>query len=210
MSPTPEADPEATTQVRRGRPRVSSRDVLEDAACELFIEKGYAGTTIDHITQRAGVSRGTFFNYFTAKGDVFWVHVDDSLAHLSAHLAATSPEAPVMHAISEALTAVAQDFGPRKVPWILTQYPIIGSVHELQASALTRLISYTEILRAFAATRLGPAADDLTPRLMAYSAISALVAAAQTWATAGSSRGSLVPYVESAMASFIRGFNGEN
>ena len=45
-----------------GRPRASSKDVLEEAASELFLEKGYLATSIDDIAQRAGVSRATFFN----------------------------------------------------------------------------------------------------------------------------------------------------
>ena len=62
-----------------GRPRASSRAMLAEAAAELFLEQTYAGTTIDQIAQRAGVSRNTFFNYFPAKSDVLWYEVDDAL-----------------------------------------------------------------------------------------------------------------------------------
>ena len=50
-----------------GRPRATSRDVIAEAACELFLEQGFEGTTVADITRRAGVSRSSFFNYFTSK-----------------------------------------------------------------------------------------------------------------------------------------------
>src|SRR3712207_179949 len=66
--------------VATGRPRRSSRETLQDAATELFLEQGFERTTVDEIARRAGVARGTFFNYFSAKGDLLWADVDPVLA----------------------------------------------------------------------------------------------------------------------------------
>ena len=72
-------------QVRRvGRPPAASREILEEAACELFLEQGYAATSVADITQRAGVSRATFFNYIPTKSDLLWTSVDDALAQAQA------------------------------------------------------------------------------------------------------------------------------
>ncbi len=74
-------------QVRRvGRPPAASREILEEAACELFLEQGYAATSVADITQRAGVSRATFFNYIPTKSDLLWTSVDDALDTLAAEL----------------------------------------------------------------------------------------------------------------------------
>lgn len=43
---------------------------LYTSALELFAEQGYEGTTIDQITERADVARGTFFNHFQRKEDL--------------------------------------------------------------------------------------------------------------------------------------------
>lgn len=40
------------------------RGALLDAAAALFVEQGTAATTIDHIVDRAGVAKGTFYHYF--------------------------------------------------------------------------------------------------------------------------------------------------
>lgn len=46
------------------------RDRLCEAAGELFREQGYQKTTVDQITRRAGLAKGTFFNYFPTKDTV--------------------------------------------------------------------------------------------------------------------------------------------
>ncbi|WGD36369.1 TetR family transcriptional regulator [Lysinibacter sp. HNR] len=201
--------PEEPPRPRRGRPRVSSREMLEEAALDLFIENGYAKTTINHITRRAGVSRGTFFNYFHAKGDVFWGQVDESLAHLEERLAASDPSLSVVQAIGQAFADIAQDFGPGNVPWILTNYSLLGSLSEIQASAVSRFAAQTHTLRHFAASRLGVSPESETPRIIAYSTVSAVIAAAQIWAAAGNERGHLSPYILHAIEPLEHGFKDD-
>ena len=96
-----------TRTANRGRPPASSREMLQEAAFELFLENSYAGTSIDQITQRAGVSRNTFFNYFAGKSDVFWVDLDKTLGQLAAELRRTSPDTPVMRAVADAIVRLA-------------------------------------------------------------------------------------------------------
>ena len=48
------------------------------AALELFVEKGYAGTRLDDVAQRAGVSKGTLYLYFENKEDLFKAVVRES------------------------------------------------------------------------------------------------------------------------------------
>lgn len=64
---------------RAGRPRAASREILEEAACELFLERGYDATSVADITSRAGVSRSTFFNYVESKSDLLWARFDDAV-----------------------------------------------------------------------------------------------------------------------------------
>ena len=40
------------------------KGALLDAAAALFVEQGVAATSIDHIVDRAGVAKGTFYHYF--------------------------------------------------------------------------------------------------------------------------------------------------
>ena len=47
-----------------------TRDALLDAAEAVFTEHGLARATIDQITARAGVAKGTFYLYFRSKDEV--------------------------------------------------------------------------------------------------------------------------------------------
>ena len=45
----------------------STRDKLVCAARKLFLQHGYAATSIDHITAECDLTRGVFYNYFDSK-----------------------------------------------------------------------------------------------------------------------------------------------
>jgi TetR/AcrR family transcriptional regulator, cholesterol catabolism regulator len=58
------------TQGRRERKKEETRRRITMAALELFHERGFEATTVDEITERADVAKGTFFNYFPRKESV--------------------------------------------------------------------------------------------------------------------------------------------
>jgi len=49
------------------QPSAKTRDKLLDSAIGLMRRQGYAGTTVDQICERAGVTKGAFFHYFGSK-----------------------------------------------------------------------------------------------------------------------------------------------
>jgi len=204
----------------RGRPLSSSREILQEAAFELFLENGYTGTTVDAIAQRTGVSRATFFNYFPTKSDVFWVDLDESLGALRTALQSGNIETPVMSSVRNALLTVAEQFGPTRVPWALTHYAMIGGVHELQVSAMVRLGAETGIISDFILrhrSNFGPGVDvgpnpgpnpsrELLASAAAFAAIGATVAAALRWAQLGTTRGPLAPQLDTALIPLCDGY----
>ncbi|MFI6166905.1 TetR/AcrR family transcriptional regulator [Nocardia sp. NPDC051052] len=50
------------------------------AAYELFVDRGYRAVVVADIVARAGVSHGTFYNYFTNKRDVLDAVIDHYFA----------------------------------------------------------------------------------------------------------------------------------
>ena len=159
-----------------GRPRASSRQLIEDAAAELFIERGYAATTVEAISQRAGASRATFFNYFEAKSDLLWLEVDAAVTRLRATGGSGYP------ALRAALTREA---GAMPVPLVLTQSELIGSEAEVTASGLLRVAALASTCNAF-----------LDDRLAAGVVASAVADAWLGWARAGVGRGALADRVD--------------
>lgn len=196
------------SHVLRGRPLASSPEMLQDAAFELFVENTYAKTTIADITQRAGVSRATFFNYFSAKSDVFWVDLDQALMRVRQELASRSPSGSPspstgLRMLEQALLSVAAEMGTDRVPFALTQYELIGSVHELQASALARLGDQADIITAFL---LSYGMSVPRARSAAYACLAAATSGAQEWASQGTTRGPLQACLSDAIQPVIEGF----
>jgi len=156
-----------------GRPRTSSRQLIEDAAAELFVESGYAATTIEAISQRAGTSRATFFNYFEAKSDLLWLDVDAAI------------EALRQSRGSELRAALVRAAEAMPVPLALTQSELIGSEADVVSSGLVRVAALASALSQFV--------DD---RLVAGVMASAVAEAWLTWSRAGVGRGSLADRVQ--------------
>ena len=56
----------------RAQKKAQTAERIAAAARDLALEHGYDATTIDAITAAAGVSRATFFRYFSAKEAAFF------------------------------------------------------------------------------------------------------------------------------------------
>jgi TetR/AcrR family transcriptional regulator, repressor of fatR-cypB operon len=57
--------------VRRREPEESpKRAAILDAALELFVERGFHGTAVPAIAERAGVGAGTIYRYFQSKEEL--------------------------------------------------------------------------------------------------------------------------------------------
>ena len=65
--------PAAPVPGRRERKRAQTRERIFRAAIELFGQRGFFNTTVEDITEAADVGKGTFFNYFPSKEQVFGV-----------------------------------------------------------------------------------------------------------------------------------------
>ncbi|NYD66208.1 TetR/AcrR family transcriptional regulator [Agromyces atrinae] len=198
-----------TTRAARGRPRAVSRAMLEDAATELFLEQGYAKTSVEQIAQRAGVSRNTFFNYFSGKADVFWVGIDGADRTLRRTLAEIDDSWAPLEGVTRAVLAVAADFGPSSVPWVLTHATIIGSIDDLRSTAADRVAAVSELIGLHLAGRTGLPTHDIRVRGAANAVTAAIVTALGAWSAAGVSRGALEPFVATALAPAVRGFDEE-
>ncbi|MCU1543389.1 MAG: TetR family transcriptional regulator [Microbacteriaceae bacterium] len=182
-----------------GRPKASSRQMIEDAAAELFIEHTYAGTTIDQITTRAGVSRATFFNYFSAKSDLLWFEVDRAIDSLRDAAAAASASG-TLDSLPGVIHAVAADFDDLRLPLALTQSDVMGAADDVAQSGLLRVAAQASVYADFFAARSARPRGDLLVRTAANALAGAVSAAWTTWARAGIGRSPLAGYIAESVS----------
>jgi len=197
-------EPAPRPPARVGRPRRSSADVLADAAAELFLEQGYAGTTVDDVARRAGVSRGTFFNYFDSKADTFWVEVDGTVARLP-ELLREPRGGSALEVVGAALVAAAEGHDPAGVPWALTQGEAMRLGDDVVTSAATRVA----VVQRLAVAHLAAArwdGDGAGGAVAGPTLVAASVAAFAAWARAGVGRPALVDLVRPSVERVVRAF----
>lgn len=70
----------ATLSAKRERRKEARPGELLDAALDLFVEKGFAGTRAEEVAARAGVSKGTLFLYFQSKEELFKAVVRENIS----------------------------------------------------------------------------------------------------------------------------------
>jgi AcrR family transcriptional regulator len=94
---------------RSATPRLTAaerRRVIEQAATELFAQRGYAATTVDDIVRAAGVTKPMLYRHFESKQELCIALLERSRDELvAAPLAHFDPEATDAHAQLVAMTA---------------------------------------------------------------------------------------------------------
>jgi TetR/AcrR family transcriptional regulator len=79
-SPCPLSQLASCVRIKRERRKEARPGELLAAALDLFVEKGYAATRVEEVAQRAGVSKGTLFLYFSSKEELFKAVVRENIS----------------------------------------------------------------------------------------------------------------------------------
>ena len=145
-----------------GRWQPDARTRLQEAALALYRERGYEQTTVAEIAERAGLTKRTFFRYFTDKREVLFWGSELLEQRMVAAIEAAPASASALGMIGAALDAAAVRFeevrefaGPR--------HQIIASSHELQERELIKAASLAAAMaRALRARGFGDTAATLT------------------------------------------------
>ncbi len=87
---------------------------LQQAAMELYTERGYDQTTVAEIAERAGLTERTFFRYFADKREVLFGGQHQLLEQVTKSIAAAPDSASPLDAVSTALQATAVFFDDRR------------------------------------------------------------------------------------------------
>jgi AcrR family transcriptional regulator len=77
---------------RKVREKQMRRDLILKASEEIFFEKGLRAATLDEVAERAEVSKGTIYLYFTSKEDLYYSLMTKGLSMLLKVFEDTEPD----------------------------------------------------------------------------------------------------------------------
>src|SRR5258705_2237361 len=103
------------------------RDAIWDAATDLFTGKGFDETTVDDIAESAGVSRRSFFRYFSSKNDLMAygmvIYGEELCEAIDACPKSYSPFEVFRETVLTVAERSASHPRTRKIMEIVTRYP---------------------------------------------------------------------------------------
>lgn len=95
---------------RKEREKLYKRMEILSAAVPLFAEKGYENTTIDDIAEKAEFGKGTIYNYFQGKEDIYWGILEEIFQSYSESLQQIDKECDKLYDFMKKLTRELFDF----------------------------------------------------------------------------------------------------
>ena len=161
--------------VARWQPDARGR--LQDAALTLYGERGFDTTTVAEIAEQAGLTKRTFFRYFTDKREVLFSGAAALEELFVTEVGAAAASAAPLYAVAAALDAVAATFEERR-EFAARRQQIIAANPELQERELIKLASLAAAV-AQALRRRG--VDDPAAILTAEAGIAVFRVAFERW-----------------------------
>jgi AcrR family transcriptional regulator len=151
------------TAGHRERKKRQTREAIARAALELFVERGYAATTLADIAEAAGVSTRTIFAYFPGKEDILFCDFEALRDALAETLAERPAGKDALGTLRDFILSVDKSEVDHKVE------QIIASDDTLRSHKRARLSQLQELLAAAIADDLESGPDDLRPQVAAAS-----------------------------------------
>jgi AcrR family transcriptional regulator len=162
---------------------------LQQAAMALFLERGYAEVTVAEITDRAGLTKRTFFNHFPDKREVLFAGAAAFEAAVVGYLDEASEAMAPLDAAVDALTRGGLTLSDY-IAFADARSQLIDSSPELRERDLVKMSLLASAIARALARRHVPAG---MATLTAQAAVAVFTAAYASWAKdTGADFGSLM------------------
>lgn len=168
------------TPTVRDRARQSTMAALAEAVTEVFLERGFDAVTVDEAAREAGISRATFFRYFSSKEDAVVVAVSESKTDYAQVLRSLDPRpgenawTTLRRVFEHGVLAVEANADHQRARSLM-----IAGQPLLRAKLVTHRMIQVDELSAALAERI---ADPVTARVLTVAAMSTYDLAWREWA----------------------------
>ena len=159
----------------RWKPDAGGR--LVKAAIELFDEQGYESTTVAEIAERAGLTKRTFFRYFSDKREVLFGGAHELEDRWLEGIAAAPEQAEPLEAVRGGFGPIADMFADRHA-FARLRSRIIVANPDLQERELIKLHRLTGVIEAALVQR---GIDEHAAMLAAQAGVSVFHVAFARW-----------------------------
>ena len=151
----------------------SARERLAQAAFALFDERGYEQTTVDDITERAGLGRTTFFRHYRSKEDVIFPDHELMLGQVRDRLT-SSNQRTALAAVSDAVRLVLLHY-LAEGDLARRRYALTSAVPALRDREIVSVARYQRLFREFITDWMRDSGepDALRAELMAAAVVAA-------------------------------------
>jgi len=166
-------------RVRKSQ-HMTSVSAIEKAALELIAQQGFDHVTVEDIAAAAGISRRTFFRYFSSKNEIPFSEYGALLVALEEWLASEPDDRPIFDVIADAVmrfNRVHTDGGVAH----RERMRLVMRTPSLRANAALHQDDWVAVLARYAARRLDTAPDELVPQLIAQVALGTANTAYEQW-----------------------------
>ena len=160
------------------RKRRAVRGELSEVALGLLTDRTFETLTIDDIAAAAGVSRRTFFRYFSSKEDVVFAFLDQWAVRLAADIVARPADENPVQAVQTSFRQLTAAYDNRALALVklVRETPSLQQQERINRDHL-RLAVVSAL-----AERLGMDAErDMRPQILATIAFAPLDAAMFSW-----------------------------
>jgi len=83
---------------------------LLSAARRVFAQKGFASTKIEDVAREAGIGKGTVYEYFRSKDDIFFALFEEFKAEFHKRIFVMAPKSPPQERLKKYITSALSAF----------------------------------------------------------------------------------------------------
>lgn len=157
---------------------------IEDAAIDLFEQRGFDGTTIDDIAAAADIAPRTFFYYFPTKEDVVLADYTARLDRITTELTRRPGSESPWAALQASFVVAAEDYEARRDD-LVRRFTIMAGNPTVFARSLHLQAGWEDALTEVLNQRAGRSAENLESSLLASAALACMRSSLRHWLLTG-------------------------
>ena len=168
----------------RSLTRETVRAQIAETAWSVFAERGFDDVTVNQVAEATGISRASFFRYFSSKEEAVFVALEAMGAEIATALEERPPQEDPWEALRRAFDAATPNYASNPAR-SLARLNLTRETPSLRAHQLERQAQWRKLIGPALAIRTGVDPEDVRVDAVVGAAQAALDAATERWALSG-------------------------